>query len=141
MKRSPLLVIFFTVFLDLLGFGLVLPLLPKYAHAEGFGASRLEIGLLFASYSAMQFVFAPLWGALSDRIGRRPVLLSSIAGSTLSYLVFAFAPSLTWLFVSRILAGGMAANISAAQAYVADVTGLEERAKGMGMVGAAIGLG
>lgn len=139
MKRSPLLVVFFTVFLDLLGFGLVLPLLPAFARE--YGASPHIIGLLFASYSAMQFFFAPVWGRVSDRIGRRPVLMLSISGSVASYLIFAFAPSLAWLFVSRLLAGVMAANLSTAQAYVADVTAPEDRAKGMGMVGAAFGLG
>ena len=139
MKPRPLAVIFFTVFLDLLGFGLVLPLLPGFAKT--YGASELAVGLLMATYSLFQFVFAPIWGALSDRVGRRPVLLLSIAGSTASYVIFAFAPSLPWLFVSRALAGVMAANLATAQAYVADVTAPEDRAKGMGMVGAAFGLG
>lgn len=139
MKQRPLLVIFFTVFLDLLGFGLVLPLLPHFATI--YDASKAEIGLLMATYSLFQFVFAPIWGGLSDRVGRRPVLLLSIAGSTLSYLVFAFAPSMLWLFISRAVAGTMAANLATAQAYVADVTTAEDRTKGMGMVGAAFGLG
>src|SRR5262249_25727882 len=139
MKRPSLFVVFFTVFLDLLGFGLVLPLLPAFARQ--YGASGGTVGLLFASYSAMQFFFAPVWGRVSDRVGRRPVLMLSITGSVASYLIFAFAPSLAWLFVSRLLAGVMAANLSTAQAYVADVTAPDERAKGMGMVGAAFGLG
>src|SRR5262249_20243267 len=141
MRRSPLLVIFFTVFLDLLGFGLVLPLLAKYGREARYGASDGEIGWLIASYSAMQFLFSPVWGRLSDRVGRRPVLMLSITGSVISHLIFTFAPSLAWLFLSRLLAGVMAANISTAQAYVADVTAPQDRAKGMGMVGAAVGLG
>jgi DHA1 family tetracycline resistance protein-like MFS transporter len=139
MRRSPLAIIFFTVFLDLIGFGLVLPLLPSFA--KDHHAQEWQIGLLMASYSLMQFFFAPVWGRLSDRIGRRPVLLVSITGSALSYLLFAFAPNLVLLFVSRMFAGIMAANISTAQAYIADVTAPEDRAKGMGMIGAAFGLG
>jgi predicted MFS family arabinose efflux permease len=139
MRRSPLFVVFFTIFLDLLGFGLVLPLLPQFARQ--FGASDTQIGLLFASYSLMQFLFAPLWGRLSDRIGRRPVLLISISGSAGANLLLAFAPSLAWLLASRLFAGMMAANVGTAQAYVADVTAPADRARGMGMVGAAFGLG
>lgn len=139
MKRSPLGIIFLTVFLDLIGFGIVLPLLPGFAAEHQ--AAGWQIGLLMATYSLMQFVFSPLWGRLSDRIGRRPVLLFSITGSAVSYALFAFAPSLAMLFVSRAVAGIMAANIATAQAYVADVTTPENRAKGMGMVGAAFGLG
>ncbi|MBI3911535.1 MAG: MFS transporter, partial [Armatimonadetes bacterium] len=132
-------IIFFTVFLDLLGFGLVLPLLPQFAKQHG--ASEAIIGVLGATYSAFQFVFAPLWGRLSDRVGRRPVLLISITGSSLSYLLFALAPNLATLFLARALAGVMAANIGTAQAYVADVTSPENRARGMGLIGAAFGLG
>lgn len=140
MKRSPLGIIILTVALDLVGFGIVLPLLPTFAR-QPHHATDLQVGLLMATYSLMQFFFSPVWGRLSDRIGRRPVLLISISGSALSYLLFAFAPSLPVLFLSRAVAGIMAANISTAQAYVADVTPPEERAKGMGMVGAAFGLG
>lgn len=132
-------VIFLTLFLDLVGFGIVLPLLPQFARQHN--AQEWQIGLLMGSYSLMQFFFSPMWGRLSDRIGRRPVLLISITGSALSYLLFAFAPTLTMLFVSRLVAGAMAANIATAQAYVADVTTAENRTKGMGMVGAAFGLG
>lgn len=140
MRRSPLGIIFLTIALDLVGFGIVLPLLPTFAR-HPHNATDLQVGLLMAVYSLMQFFFSPLWGRLSDRIGRRPVLLISISGSALSYLIFAFAPNLPTLFLSRIIAGIMAANISTAQAYVADVTTPENRAKGMGMVGAAFGLG
>src|SRR5688500_14678270 len=114
-------IIFLTIFLDLVGFGIVLPLLPDFAR-HPHNAAEWQVGLLMATYSAAQFVFSPIWGRLSDRIGRRPVLLFSISGSAASYLLFAFAPNLTTLFLSRALAGVMAANIATAQAYVADVT-------------------
>jgi len=138
-RRSSLTIIFTTVFVDLLGFGIVLPLLPYYAHQ--LQASGLTVGMLIAVYSAMQFLAAPWWGRLSDRIGRRPVLLVSLAGSTLSYLLFAVADTIGLLFVSRILAGLGGANISVAQAFIADTTSEQERARGMGMIGAAFGLG
>lgn len=137
--RSPLLFIFLTVFIDLLGFGIVIPLLPVYS--QYFGASEWELGLLFSCFSGMQFLFAPLWGRLSDRIGRRPVLIGGLVGSALSYLLFAQAQSMAMLFASRLLAGFFGANISSAQAYIADVTTPENRAKGMGLLGAAFGLG
>lgn len=139
MKRSPLLVIFITVFIDLVSFGIVIPLLPFYA--QEFGASGVVIGLLLSVFSLMSFVFMPLWGRLSDRYGRRPILLITIGGSFVAYLIFSTAFSLWVLFLSRILAGIANANISVAQAYISDVTTLENRSKGMGMVGAAFGLG
>jgi len=138
-RRASLLVIFFTVLLDLLGFGMVLPLLPFYA--QDFGASPLGVTMLFASFSLAQFVFAPIWGRLSDRVGRRPVLLGSIAGAVVAYALFAFAGSFTVLLLARTASGIAAANYSIAQAYVADVTPPEERARGMGLLGAAFGLG
>ena len=138
-KRSTLTVIFLTVFVDLLGFGIVLPLLPYYARE--FQASGFTAGALIAVYSAMQFVFAPLWGRWSDRIGRRPVILISLAGSTFSYLLFALANGLGMLFISRIFAGIAGANISVAQAFIADSTSAKDRARGMGLIGAAFGLG
>jgi len=137
--RSPLAVVFLTVFIDLMGFGIVIPLLPIYAermHATPFAAASL-VGV----YSLMQLAFAPFWGALSDRIGRRPVLLVSLAGSTMSYLLLGAASTVTALFVARILAGVAGANIPVAQAYIADVTSEAERARGMGLIGAAFGLG
>jgi multidrug resistance protein len=137
--RSPLLFVFLTVFIDLLGFGIVIPLLPVYSKA--YGASSQELSLLFATFSAMQFLFAPMWGRLSDRIGRKPVLVGGLIGSALAYALFANAHSLALLFVSRALAGFFGANISTAQAYIADVTTPENRAKGMGLIGAAFGLG
>jgi MFS transporter, DHA1 family, tetracycline resistance protein len=136
---SPLLVIFVTVFIDLLGFGIIIPLLPFYA--EHYGASALLVGLLSTSFSFAQFVFAPFWGWLSDRYGRRPVILAGLLGSAASYAMFALATSLPMLFVARTLAGIAGANIPTAQAYIADVTTPETRAKGMGLVGAAFGLG
>jgi multidrug resistance protein len=136
---SPLVIIFFTVFIDLLGFGIIIPLLPFYA--EHFGASALVVGLLSTSFSAAQFLFAPLWGRLSDRVGRRPVILIGLIGSALSYALFAVATSLPLLFVARTLAGIAGANIPTAQAFIADVTTPDKRAKGMGIIGAAFGLG
>lgn len=137
--KSALLPIFFTVFIDLVGFGLVIPVMPTYAqqlHADGF-----TVGLLIASYSLMQFLLMPFWGRLSDHVGRRPILLLSLTMSALGYLVWGFSNSLAWLFASRLIAGAGNANIAVAQAYVADVTTAETRAKGMGVIGAAFGLG
>lgn len=138
-RVSPLAILFVTVFLDLVGFGIVIPLLPLYA--ERFGASPVAVTWLVAVYSLMQFGFAPWWGQLSDRIGRRPVLLIGLFGSAVSYLLFGLAGSLAMLFFARALAGLMGANVGVAQAYVADVTPPDERARGMGLIGAAFGLG
>jgi len=138
-QRSSLTIIFTTVFVDLLGFGIVLPLLPYYAHE--FHASGLAAGALVAVYSAMQFLCAPWWGRLSDRIGRRPVLLLGLAGSTVSYLLFALANTIGLLFVSRVFAGIAGATISVAQAFITDTTSEQDRARGMGLIGAAFGLG
>jgi len=132
-------VVFAIVFVDLLGFGILIPVIPLYA--ESFGASEFVVGVLLASYSAMQFVAAPFLGSLSDRRGRRPVLLLSILGSVLAWTLFGLAWSLAVLFVARLVAGALAGNIAAAQAAIADVTPPEERAKGLGLVGAAFGLG
>lgn len=137
--HASLTIIFVTVFIDLLGFGIVLPLLPYYAHE--FHASATAAGALIAVYSAMQFVCAPLWGRWSDRIGRRPIILVSLAGSTVSYLLFALADGIGLLFVSRIVAGIAGANIPVAQAFIADTTTERDRARGMGLIGAAFGLG
>jgi MFS transporter, DHA1 family, tetracycline resistance protein len=132
-------VLFLIVFVDLVGFGLIIPLLPFYA--QRFAASPLQMTLLFAIYSLMSMMTAPLWGRLSDRIGRRPVLMASMAAGALAYLGLAFATGLWMLFAARAFAGACAGNIAAAQAYIADVTSPEQRAKGMGMIGAAFGLG
>jgi MFS family permease len=145
MRKPSVLVIFLTVFIDLIGFGIVLPLLPMYNR--DLGASGLLIGIIQASYSAMQFLFAPGWGRLSDRIGRRPVLLTSTAGAAVSYGIFAYGCGLTgttalWVLLgSRILAGICGANITVAQAYIADITPLADRSKRMGLIGMAFGLG
>jgi len=136
---SPLVIVFLTVFIDLVGFGIVIPLLPLYAKTHD--PTPVQLGLLMASFSAMQFFFSPLLGRLSDRVGRRPVVLISLAGTVVSYLLFAFAHTLAGLFVSRLLAGVAGANIAAAQAIIADVTPPEERARGMGLIGMAFGLG
>lgn len=143
-RKGSLLVIFLAVFIDLLGFGMVLPLLSIYARDFGAAKNGMLIGLLVASFSAMQFIFSPMWGRLSDRIGRRPVLMIGLIGSVVFYTLFGLATvwrSIFWLFVSRIGAGIAGATITTAQAYIADVTTLENRGKGMALVGAAFGLG
>jgi len=143
-RKGALAVVFLTVFIDLLGFGIVLPLLPLYAKEFTLDDSGITIGLLMASFSAMQFLFAPIWGRLSDRIGRRPVLMIGLAGSTVSYAVFGLSTSmgsLVGIFMSRIGAGVAGATIPTAQAYIADVTPKEQRARGMALIGAAFGLG
>ena len=145
------MIVFLTVFIDLLGFGIVLPLLPRYA--AWFNASKMQLGLLMASFSAMQFLFAPMWGGLSDRVGRRPILMLGLCGSAFSYGLFGFVSSqgrdfvwlglgaLPWLFITRIGAGISGATISTAQAVIADCTGAENRGKGMALIGAAFGIG
>jgi len=138
-RRRVLFTIFLTVLLDLIGFGMILPILPFYG--QRFGATAGQVGLLFASYSLAQLLFAPPLGRLSDRIGRRPVLVTSIAGSVLAYLLFAFAPSFWVLVLARALSGVAASNYSIAQAYLADISTPENRSKAMGMIGAAFGLG
>lgn len=138
-KKSTLLIIFLIVFIDLMGFGIVIPLLPLYA--DRYQPSPAVFGLLMAAYSLMQFLFTPLLGRLSDRFGRRPVLFISLAGTVAGYLLFAFQHSLALLFLARIVNGLAGANVATAQAVIADVTKPEDRAKGMGLVGAAFGLG
>ncbi len=138
---KPLLIIYLTVFIDLVGFGIVIPALPFYVESELFRATPFEIGILFASYSLMQFFFSPILGSLSDKYGRRPILFFSILGSAAGYLFIGFAFALWMVFVGRIVAGITGGNISTAQAYIADVTSKENRAKGMGLFGAMFGLG
>jgi MFS transporter, DHA1 family, tetracycline resistance protein len=139
MDKKRLFSIIFVVFIDLLGFSLILPLLPYYA--ETFNASEFTTGLLIASYAAMQLIGAPILGRLSDRIGRRPVLLASVFGTFVGFVLLGFANALWILFASRILDGISGGNLSVAQAYISDVTDAKNRAKGLGMIGAAFGLG
>jgi multidrug resistance protein len=136
---SPLVIIFITVFIDLLGFGIIIPLLPFYA--ESFGATAFTIGLLSTVFSLMQFLVAPLCGRWSDRIGRRPIILGGLLASAVAYVALALADSLALIFAARIIGGIAGGNIPTAQAYIADITTHENRAKGMGLVGAAFGLG
>ena len=141
MNRSPLIIIFTTVFIDLVGFGIVIPVLPFYAEGTIFNATPRTVGLLFASYSVMQLIFSPILGGLSDKYGRRPVLFLSIIGTGIGFLVLGLATTTWMLFAGRILDGITGGNISTAQAYIADITTSENRAKGMGLIGAAFGLG
>jgi MFS family permease len=151
MNRKPsILVIFLSVFIDLIGFGIVLPLLPGYAEDNfrpDFTAKGFVIGGIIASFSAMQFFFAPVWGRLSDRIGRRPVMLISNLGAAGSYALFAIACTMTgtsgliWILISRIFAGICGANLSVASAYIADISPPEKRSARMGLIGMAFGLG
>lgn len=137
--KKSLFILFSVIVLDLIGFGVVIPILPFYA--ESYGANATVLGLLLTSYAFMQFLFSPLWGKLSDRIGRRKVLLLTMAGSVFGMLILGLADSLVWLFVGRIVSGIFGANISVATAYVTDVTTEENRARGMGLIGAAFGIG
>ncbi|HWX19683.1 MAG TPA: MFS transporter [Candidatus Binatia bacterium] len=146
MRKPSVLVIFLTVFIDLIGFGIVVPLVPIYSRH--FGAHGFVIGVIIASFSAMQFVFAPIWGRLSDRHGRRPILLLSTAGAAGSYVLFALSSGLEnhlaaiWLMVlARAFAGLCGGNITVAQAYIADITPPEQRSRRMGLIGMAFGLG
>src|SRR5712691_11213022 len=137
--RSRLGVIFFTVLIDLIGFGIILPILPVYA--QRFGAQGVGYGALVFVFSAMQFLATALLGRVSDRSGRRPILLTTMVFNAVGYVLFAFAPAYALLFVARVISGFASGNISAAQAYVADITPPAERARGMGMIGAAFGIG
>jgi MFS transporter, DHA1 family, tetracycline resistance protein len=139
LPRGPLAIVMLTVFIDLLGFGIVLPLLPLWA--EDFGASPLMIGLITASYALMQFIFAPIWGAVSDRHGRRPVILVTLLGSAVGAALLGFAWALWVILLARVLHGIAGASYGVAQAYVADLTAPEQRARGMGLIGVAFGLG
>lgn len=131
--------IFFTCFIDILGFGIVIPVLPLYA--EHFGATAWEIGWLVGTFSLAQFFFAPIWGRVSDRVGRKPVLLIGLLGTVAGYLVMGLAGSVAMLMLGRLVSGVAGANISAAQAYLADISSAENRARAMGLLGAAFGLG
>src|SRR5438552_5997535 len=135
----PLLIIFLTIFVNLVGFGIIIPLLPFYA--ETFGASPIVIGLLFAVFSLCQLIAAPALGDLSDRRGRRPILIFSLLGTVISFVMLALAHTVTMLFLARIVDGLSGGNISTARAYVADVTEPKDRARAYGLIGAAFGLG
>lgn len=139
MPKSPLVIIFITVFIDLLGFGIVIPFLPLYA--EHLGSTPFLAALLGTTYAGMQFVFAPIWGRLSDRIGRRPIILWTLLVSAGAYLFLGLAGSVAGLFAARLLGGIASGNIPTAQAYIADSTPPHQRARGMGLIGAAFGLG
>jgi len=135
----PLLIIFLTIFVNLIGFGIIITLLPFYA--ETFGGSPVQVGLLFAIFSICQLIAAPVLGELSDRYGRRPVLIFSLAGTVVSFVMLALAHSLTMLFLARVVDGLSGGNISTARAYVADITEPKDRARAYGFIGAAFGLG
>jgi multidrug resistance protein len=137
--RKPIVVIFITIFIDMLGFGIIIPILPIFS--KELGAANYQVGLIAMSYPVMNFLFAPFWGSLSDRFGRRPIILGSVFITTVAYLIFSQATSLWILLFSRVMSGIGSANLSVAQAYVADVSKPEERAKSMGLIGAAFGLG
>ena len=139
MKKSPLASILSIVFIDLIGFGMIIPILPLYAMR--FQASEWQIGILLASYSFMQFLASPVLGWFSDRYGRKPVLLCSLIGSATGYILMANATSLAMLFLARILAGVAGASVGTASAYIADITPPENRSKRIGLIGAAFGIG
>lgn len=139
MKNGRLFTVFLVVLIDLIGFGIILPLMPFYAGE--FGATPVMIGFLYSIYSVAQLIFSPIWGSLSDKFGRRPIMLLSTLGAAIAYIIFGFAETFMLLLFSRLLAGVMGGNISTAQAYIADVTSTEDRARGMGLIGAAFGLG
>ena len=139
-KKASLTVIFITVFIDLMGFGILVPILPTFASIE-LGISDFSIGIVIGIYSLTQFLFNPIMGKISDKIGRRPVILITLLITSASYLLFSFSDSLMLLLLSRILAGLGGSNIGVSMAYIADITSQEERSKGMGLIGAAFGLG
>jgi MFS transporter, DHA1 family, tetracycline resistance protein len=137
--KKPLIIIFFTVFIYLLGFGIVIPTIPIISTQ--LGATAFQAGLLMSAYSFMQFIFSPFWGRLSDRLGRRPILLICLAGEVFAYLLFSQATTLPLLFIARLLSGFFGASISTASAYISDITPPHERSKGMALIGVAFGLG
>jgi multidrug resistance protein len=138
-QKSILPLIFLTVVIDLIGFGIVIPILPLYG--ERYGATPLQIGILMGVFSGCQLVLSPIFGQLSDRVGRRPLLLLSMVGACIGYLIMANAQSFTWLLIARVIQGVSGASISTAQAAIADVTSGKDRARGMGLIGAAFGIG
>ena len=139
-KNTPLLLIFITVFIDLLGFGILIPILPTFATKE-LGVSEFQIGIAIALYSLTQFIFNPILGNLSDKVGRKPLIIGTLFLNAIGYIIFAFTHTYLLLIASRIVAGVGGSSIGVAQAYIADVTTKENRSKGMGLIGAAFGLG
>jgi len=139
-RQATLTIIFLTVFIDLMGFGILIPILPTFASKD-LGISDFGIGIIVAAYSLMQFLFNPVFGRISDKIGRRPVLVVSLLFTATSYVIFSFANSFLLLLASRMLAGLGGSNLGVAQAYIADITPKRERSKGMGIIGASFGLG
>jgi MFS transporter, DHA1 family, tetracycline resistance protein len=137
--KKPVVVIFITVFIYLLGFGMILPVLPMLSIE--YGATPLQVGLLMSVFSLMQFSFSPFWGKLSDKYGRRPILIYCLLGEAVGYLILGFSRSIEMLFVARLVTGFFGASISTASAYISDITTQENRTKGMALIGAAFGLG
>lgn len=137
--KKPMVVIFITVFIYLLGFGMILPVIPLLS--KHYGATTFQVGLLLSIFSLMQFIFAPFWGKLSDKYGRRPILIYCLLGEALSYLILAQARSIEVLFLARMMTGFFGASISTASAYMSDITTAENRTKGMALIGVAFGLG
>ena len=138
-NKKPQVIIFITVFIYLLGFGIVIPIIPIISTQ--FGATPFQVGLLMSIYSLMQFAFSSFWGRLSDKYGRRPILLMCLFGEVFAYLFFAQARNIEMLFIARLLSGFFGASISTASAYISDITPVNERSKGMALIGAAFGLG
>lgn len=139
-NKGTLPILFLVMFLVMVGFGIIIPVLPFYA--ENLGASAFELGLLMAVYSLMQLLFAPMWGRISDRVGRKPIILTGVFGLAISFFLMAISTNLWMLFVARIIGGLLSsANMPTVMAYVADITTEEDRGKGMGIIGAAVGLG
>jgi len=143
-KPGAIIFIFITLLLDVIGLGIIIPVFPQLVMeltSEGLSAASRYGGLLMFSYAIMQFLFAPVMGMLSDKYGRRPILLAALTGFGLDYLLQGFAPTLGWLFVGRILAGITGASFTTASAYIADISPAEKRAQNFGLIGAAFGLG
>ena len=138
-KQIQITVLFFTLFIDMVGFGIIIPILPRYA--EHFGVTSLQLGIIVSVYSLAQFVMLPIWGKLADRMGRRPVLLLSVLGTAVGYLVMGFSRTVSFMILARMIDGGAGGNMGIAQAYISDITTLEERSKAMGFLGAAYGFG
>ena len=140
-KRSPLGLIFLTLLIDMIGFGIVIPVLPLYAEGTKFGATGFRLGILLGIYSLLQFVFSPIFGRISDRVGRKPVLTFSILGTAIGFFITGSAQNYWILLLGRIIDGATGGNIATGMACIADVTTKENRSKSMGLIGAAFGIG